>query len=142
MNRMANRKPRKKTTSRSQVAGWEAGLSFEMDSRTFATTPMLTLQTSLGELDLLDAVAGIGDYDRVLIASEEVEAFDGAKDPDAAYGAFVDRLLAIQGTAPRADAFAWRLVNPPPDVRQLLELVRLHRVFEITPPGIPEMAAL
>ncbi len=54
----------------------------------------------------------------------------------------VDRLLAIQGTAPRADAFAWRLVNPPPDVRQLLELVRLHRVFEITPPGIPEMAAL
>jgi anti-anti-sigma regulatory factor len=54
----------------------------------------------------------------------------------------VDRLLAIQETAPRADAFIWRLVNPPPDVRQLLELVRLHRVFEITPPRIPEMAVL
>jgi anti-anti-sigma regulatory factor len=28
----------------------------------------------------------------------------------------------------------WRLLHPAPAVRQLLELVRLHRVFEIVPP--------
>ncbi|HYC69616.1 MAG TPA: STAS domain-containing protein [Opitutaceae bacterium] len=28
----------------------------------------------------------------------------------------------------------WRLLHPAPPVRQLLELVRLHRVFEIVPP--------
>lgn len=28
---------------------------------------------------------------------------------------------------------AWRLANPAPQVRQMLELVRLHRLFEIVP---------
>lgn len=41
----------------------------------FVVTPLLTLRTSQGELDLLDAVAGIGGYDQVLAGSEEVEAF-------------------------------------------------------------------
>lgn len=54
----------------------------------------------------------------------------------------VDRLMAIHDAVSRAGALVWRLVNPPPDVRQLLELVRLHRVFEITPPRIPEMSVL
>jgi anti-anti-sigma regulatory factor len=54
----------------------------------------------------------------------------------------VDRLLAIHDNVSRVGALVWRLVNPPPDVRQLLELVRLHRVFEITPPRIPEMSVL
>lgn len=34
----------------------------------------------------------------------------------------------------------WRLLNPVPAVRQLLELVRLHRVFEIVPPRSGEGA--
>jgi anti-anti-sigma regulatory factor len=54
----------------------------------------------------------------------------------------VDRLMAIHDAVSRAGALIWRVVNPPPDVRQLLELVRLHRVFEITPPRIPEMSVL
>ncbi len=54
----------------------------------------------------------------------------------------VDRLIAIHDAVSRAGALVWRVVNPPPDVRQLLELVRLHRVFEITPPRIPEMSVL
>lgn len=54
----------------------------------------------------------------------------------------VDRLLAIHDAVARAASLVWRVVNPPPDVRQLLELVRLHRVFEITPPRISEMSVL
>lgn len=54
----------------------------------------------------------------------------------------VDRLLAIHDAVARVGSLIWRVVNPPPDVRQLLELVRLHRVFEITPPRIPEMSVL
>lgn len=54
----------------------------------------------------------------------------------------VDRLIAIRDAVSRAGDLVWRVVNPPPDVRQLLELVRLHRVFEITPPRIPEMSVL
>jgi predicted nucleotidyltransferase len=54
---------------------WESGLPFQMDSRTFSTTPLLTLRTSEGDLDFLDAIAGVGTYERVLSASEEIEAF-------------------------------------------------------------------
>lgn len=54
----------------------------------------------------------------------------------------VDRLIAIHDAVSRVGSLVWRVVNPPPDVRQLLELVRLHRVFEITPPRIREMSAL
>lgn len=54
----------------------------------------------------------------------------------------VDRLLGIHDAVSRVGALVWRVVNPPPDVRQLLELVRLHRIFEITPPRIPEMSVL
>ncbi|MGQ0715040.1 MAG: hypothetical protein ACT4PJ_15170 [Gemmatimonadaceae bacterium] len=49
--------------------GWEAGLPFTMDERTLRTTPMLTLTTSQGDLDLLTEVSGVGDYAAVLRSS-------------------------------------------------------------------------
>ena len=55
--------------------GWESGLPFTMDARTLRTTPVMTLRTSQGDLDLLDRVEGIGDYPAVFESSEEVEAF-------------------------------------------------------------------
>lgn len=54
----------------------------------------------------------------------------------------VDRLMAIHDAVARLGTLVWRVVNPPPDVRQFLELMRLHRVFEITPPRPPEMSVL
>jgi NDP-sugar pyrophosphorylase family protein len=48
----------------------------------------------------------------------------------------VDRLLAIHNAISHADALIWRLLNPPAAVRQLLELLRLHNLFEITPPRL------
>lgn len=55
----------------------------------------------------------------------------------------VDALLTIYEEFDRgATARAWRIVNPPPELRQLLELVRLHHLFEITPPRPSRMILL
>lgn len=56
--------------------GWESGLPFEMDARTFAMTPALTLRTSEGDLDLLDKVAGLNGYDVARELSEELVILD------------------------------------------------------------------
>jgi hypothetical protein len=44
------------------LRGAPAGLPFFMDVRTFRTTPLLTLTTDMGDIDLLDLVPGVGDY--------------------------------------------------------------------------------
>jgi len=55
--------------------GWEDGLPFTPDVRTLRTTPILTLRTTEGDLDLLDRVEGVGDFRSVRETSEEVNAF-------------------------------------------------------------------
>ena len=52
--------------------GWPPGLPFVLDTRTFATTPLLTLTPHLGDLDLLDRVEPIGDYAAVRDASVDL----------------------------------------------------------------------
>ena len=59
---------------RAYPRGWEAGLPFELDARTFQITPILTLQTLEGELDLLDRVAGLDGYETALENSVEMDA--------------------------------------------------------------------
>ena len=61
------------------LAGWhayprgvESGLPFIMDVQTLRTTPILSLDTSEGRLDLLDHVAGVGDYAACRAASEVI----------------------------------------------------------------------
>jgi predicted nucleotidyltransferase len=44
-----------------------------MDQRTFRTTPVMTLITDLGAIDVMDEVTGIGRWPEVLAASEELE---------------------------------------------------------------------
>jgi len=53
--------------------GLGAGLPFIIDARTFRDSPVLTLETDLEWIDLMDQVAGIGDYRACLAASEEIE---------------------------------------------------------------------
>src|SRR3989304_4951746 len=53
--------------------GSGAGLPFIIDARTFRDSPVLTLETDLEWIDLMDQVAGIGDYRACLAASEEIE---------------------------------------------------------------------
>ncbi len=62
------------------LAGWHAylrgvepGLPFTMDERTVRNAPVLTLVTDLGDLDVMDRVAGVGEYPAVHAASYEAE---------------------------------------------------------------------
>ncbi|MEP6733158.1 MAG: hypothetical protein ABJE10_21120 [bacterium] len=55
--------------------GVERGLPFIMDARTLRAAPILTLSTSEGDLDVLDAIDGVGDYAAVVKHSELVDAF-------------------------------------------------------------------
>lgn len=54
------------------LRGVEPGLPFVLDERTLRTSPILTLTTSMGAIDLLDHVPGVGDYAASLAASEAV----------------------------------------------------------------------
>jgi hypothetical protein len=62
----------------SLLAGWhaylrgvEAGLPFTMDGRMLRDCPVMTLVTDLGDLDVMDRVAGLGEYPAVMAASAE-----------------------------------------------------------------------
>jgi hypothetical protein len=55
------------------LRGVEPGLPFVMDDRTLETSPVLTLTTRLGALDVLDAVQGVGPYPEVVKQSVKAE---------------------------------------------------------------------
>lgn len=55
------------------LRGVEPGLPFLLDQRTFRTTPLLTLTTTMGAIDLLDFVPGVGGYADALVESEVVQ---------------------------------------------------------------------
>lgn len=56
--------------------GIEEGLPFFMDARQFRTTPIMTLTTSQGFIDVLDVVKGVGTYEKCRDRSVQIEAFD------------------------------------------------------------------
>lgn len=58
------------------LRGVEPGLPFVLDARTFRTTPLLTLTSTMGAIDLLDRVPGVGAYREALAASEPVQIGD------------------------------------------------------------------
>jgi hypothetical protein len=58
---------------RAYPRGVERGLPFIIDVQTLRSAPVLTLETSKGNLDLLDIVAGVGDYKACLAASEQID---------------------------------------------------------------------
>lgn len=55
------------------LRGVEPGLPFIMDAKSFRITPVMTLTTDHGPLDVMDRVPGVGDFERVLERSVEVE---------------------------------------------------------------------
>ncbi|MBI4499799.1 MAG: hypothetical protein HY700_01435 [Gemmatimonadetes bacterium] len=100
----------------SVLAGWkpyirgaEPGLPFVMDARTFRITPVMTLTTDHGPLDLMDRVAGVGGYSEVLAASIEAEI-----------GGVRFRALALPGLLA-----AKRAAQRPKDLSQIPELEAL-----------------
>ena len=51
------------TEWRAYLRGVVLGLPFILDARTFRTTPVMTLTTTMGAIDLLDQVPGVGDFE-------------------------------------------------------------------------------
>ena len=56
--------------------GIDRSLPFFMDARQFRTTPIMTLTTREGFMDVLDVVRGVGDYSNCSKRSTAVEAFE------------------------------------------------------------------
>lgn len=56
--------------------GIESELPFFMDERQFRMTPLMTLTTAEGFIDVLDAVKGVGDYAKCRERSKPIKAFD------------------------------------------------------------------
>jgi hypothetical protein len=59
---------------RAYPRGVEEGLRFIMDERTLRGAPVMTLTTSEGDIDIMDRVAGVGDYDAVRKHSAKISA--------------------------------------------------------------------
>lgn len=93
--------------------GIESGLPFFMDERQFRTTPIMTLTTSEGFIDVLDVVKGVGDYARCRERSKPIEAFD-----------IRFRVLGIDALID-----AKRAAGRPKDIDQLPELEALRALI-------------
>jgi predicted nucleotidyltransferase len=61
---------------RPRPRGFPQDLPFLWDERSLRNTTVLTLQTSIGEIDLLAEVAGVGIYEQVKAKSVLVDAFE------------------------------------------------------------------
>jgi predicted nucleotidyltransferase len=57
------------------LRGVEPGLPWAPDARSIQASPVLTLVTDGGAFDVMDRVAGVGEYPAVLAASREVTVF-------------------------------------------------------------------
>ena len=107
------------------------------------TTESETLRVSeLRELKEPDADELIRDLSAALQPSHSTIEFDLTQLRSADCET-VDALMTVhEKFAHGGTAVSWRIMNPPPDLRQLFELVRLHRLFEITPPRPSRMVLL
>ena len=68
-------------TLASLLSGWEAyprgvepNLPFILDDKTLFGAPILTLTTTEGDIDVMDRIAGVGDYSQVFLHSERISA--------------------------------------------------------------------
>ena len=101
------------------LRGVEPGLPFILDERAFRITPVMTLTTEKGAIDVLDVVPGVGDYDAVLRASELVRI-----------GTTEFRSLTLD-----ALIASKRAIRRPKDLEQLIELEALRELRRKTERG-------
>jgi anti-anti-sigma regulatory factor len=107
------------------------------------TTDCDTLRvTDLHESADLEEDILVHDIRAALTPSHATIEFDLAQ-LRAIHCGIADALLTVYDELNHAGRqFTWRVVNPPPELRQLFELMRLHHLFEITPPRSPRMILL
>lgn len=93
--------------------------------------------TGLRELNAANAQAFRSALARAL--SQDLKAIEiDLSQTQAVDGVGLGALVALYETAQenrKQEGFAMRLSNPTPTVQQMIELARLHHLFEITQPG-------
>ena len=99
------------------LRGVEPGLPFIMDARMLRTTPVMTLVTRQGNIDVMDRVAGVGEFADVWAESQEVDA-----------GGTTFRVLSLPALI-RAKRAAGRKKDRDqlPELEALLELKRKRK---------------
>jgi hypothetical protein len=99
------------------VRGVEPGLPFTMDARQLVVSPVMTLTTTMGDIDVMDRVAGVGDFVDAQAHSVETHV-----------GAVTFRILDLPSliAAKRASARPKDLAQLP-ELEALLELRRRKR---------------
>ena len=105
---------------RAYLRGVEPGLPFELDARALAVSHVLTLTTVYGDVDVMDSVAGVGDFGEVYRHSTEMDL-----DPDLRF-----RVLDLE-----ALIRAKRAAGRRKDLGQLPELEALLELTLRTPGG-------
>ena len=100
--------------------------------------------TGLRELNAANAHAFRSALARAM--SHDLQAIEiDLSQTQAVDGVGLGALVALYETAKergKREDFAIRLTNPQPTVQQMIELARLHHLFEITPPGSTPDGAL
>lgn len=94
---------------RAYLRAVEPGLPFILDARALSATPVMTLTTDVGDIDIVDQVAGVGTYADTVAASERVTI-----------GATRFRVLTLP-----ALVAAKRAAGRPRDIEHLIELEAL-----------------
>jgi hypothetical protein len=99
---------------RLRVEGEPDGLPFVVDVRTIANGGNFTLQTDLGDLDIMATIAGLGDYENVVRYADQLQVIDSARSTP---------VLSLDGLI-----IAKRAANRPKDLIVLPEIETLREL--------------
>jgi len=102
---------------RLRVEGEPDGLPFIVDARTISNGGNFTLQTDLGDLDIMATIPGLGDYENVMRYADQLELLDNARPTS---------VLSLDGLI-----IAKRAANRPKDLVVLPEIESLRELREL-----------
>ena len=102
---------------RLRVEGEPDGLPFIVDARTISNGGNFTLQTDLGDLDIMATIPGLGDYENVMRYADQLELIDNARPTS---------VLSLDGLI-----IAKRAANRPKDLVVLPEIESLRELREL-----------
>ncbi len=102
---------------RLRVEGEPDGLPFVVDARTIANGGNFTLQTDLGDLDIMATIAGLGDYENVVRYADQLDLIDSTSSTP---------VLSLEGLI-----ISKRAANRPKDLIVLPEIESLRELRNI-----------
>ena len=103
-------------------------MKLTLQANTLRVTELRELNEDVAD-ELIEGIRSAlrADTENITLDLTQLRAIDG--DTASLLRSVREEFSALEG-------LAWRMINPPPEARQLFELVRLHRLFEINPPRV------